>query len=71
MNGEKARIPESLSEGKTYLWLKGLPGKNAEYQEVIFLNYRPHPGEVSISCNGKLKIIHRRCLHQLNGPGFD
>ena len=69
MRAEGEIILERLIEGDTYLWLKRLPGKEDVVQEVVFLRYRPHPGEVIVSCNGKLKCVLRRYLYPANPPG--
>lgn len=67
----KRSIANCLIKGKTYLWLKRVPGKKSEFLEVVFVDYKPHPGEVLVICRGKIKSICRRDLFTSNGlvPG--
>lgn len=71
MKSGKDNSVNRLKEGNTYFWYKCGPGKDGDFQEVVFLKHKPHPGEVWVSCKGKRKSVHRRFLFLVNGSDRD
>ena len=54
--------PENCQLGADYYYKDDLTVTDL-YIPVIFYAYRPHPGEILISINGKIRLIHRRYLY--------
>jgi hypothetical protein len=55
-------LPDSCIEGETYYVRDDYTAMVNSYQPVIFLSYRPHPGEVLIKENGEIRVMQRRYL---------
>ena len=54
--------PENCQLGEDYYYKDDLTVTDL-YIPVIFYAYRPHPGEILVSINGKIRLIHRRNLY--------
>ena len=54
--------PETCHEGREYFIKDKSVLQDDKYLQVEFLGYRPHPGEVVIKAQGKVRVIHRRLI---------
>ncbi len=61
MNQNGLFQPENCQVGEDYFYKKDFTETN-QYIPVKFFAYRPHPGEVLVIENGKIRQIHRRYL---------
>ena len=59
--------PESLENGKEYLLRLGRHPGEKEYKIVLFLGYRPHPGEVVVRDGDLAKMVYRVDLFEKEG----
>ena len=58
--------PDTCIPGKQYfIKTKGLDEKT-KVQSVIFVAYCPHPAEIIVRKDGKIKVIHRKYMLQNN-----
>ncbi|MGB2963529.1 MAG: hypothetical protein WBB69_06040 [Anaerolineales bacterium] len=55
-------IPETCHEGRDYFIRDKSVLQDGKYLKVEFLGYRPHPGEVVIKVQSKVRVIHRRLI---------
>jgi hypothetical protein len=59
--------PGTCIPGKHYyIKTKGLDSKT-KVKSVVFVGYCPHPAEVIVRKDGRIKVIHRVYLLQKNG----
>lgn len=60
-------VPDSCVRGEAYLWQIKCRTGEVLYREVIFVDYKPHPGEVLIRDGSAVKRIYRVDLFIKNG----
>ncbi len=59
--------PDQLHPGRGYLYQTRDDGGNQAAVRVVFVGYRPNPGEVLVRLDGKTIIVSRRKLFSENG----
>ena len=61
------RQPDQLHPGRGYIYHSRDDGGNQAAFRVVFVGYRPNPGEVLVRLDGKTIVISRRKLFSGNG----
>jgi hypothetical protein len=67
MHHENYFQPDTCIPGKLYYIKVKYNGSTTNYESVKFVGYCPHPAEVIVRNDGKIKVIHRVYLLQKNG----
>ena len=55
-------LPESCISGSEYYLKIKSNNEFSEYERVIFLSYRPHPGEVLVMYGNRSRMVYRSDL---------
>ncbi|MCJ7718039.1 MAG: hypothetical protein MUO54_16170 [Anaerolineales bacterium] len=63
MNKNGYYRPESCQVGNEYFIREENNSTNEMYKLVVFVSYRPHPGELLIKEDGVTSVIYRRQLY--------
>ena len=62
--------PESCCRGGIYFIRYENDSTPDKYKKVKFLDYRPHPGELLITEDGVIKVIHRKQLYSRRNGSY-
>jgi hypothetical protein len=68
MKCPKYTQPDNCQAGCRYYLKSKHDGRGSQFSEVVFIGYRPHPGEIVVDDGMGPRVVHRLCLYQKNDP---
>jgi len=68
MECPKYTQPGNCQTGCSYYLKANHGGGGSQFSEVVFIGYRPHPGEIIVDDGTGPQVVHRLYLYQKNDP---
>jgi ABC-type siderophore export system fused ATPase/permease subunit len=60
--------PGTFQVGNRYFLISRQNGSGKQFTEVVFIGYRPHPGEIIVDDGTGPQVVHRHYLYRKNDP---
>lgn len=68
MDRYEYRQPGTCQVGSRYLLRSKQNGSGQQFSEVVFVGYRPHPGEIVVDDGMGPRVVQRLYLYQKHDP---